>query len=89
LAETVIGLYKTDVIHRHGPRHKLQAVELAPLALGLLLKAAALLSGLLRCCAQGVDWFNNRRLFEPIGNVPPAEAEASHYVALEATPMAA
>ena len=22
-----------------------------------------------------VDWFNNRRLLEPIGNIPPAEAE--------------
>ena len=25
------------------------------------------------------DWFNNRRLLEPIGNVPPAEAEARYY----------
>jgi transposase InsO family protein len=24
----------------------------------------------------GVDWFNNRRLLEPIGNIPPAEFEA-------------
>ena len=22
-----------------------------------------------------VDWFNHRRLLEPIGNIPPAEAE--------------
>jgi len=26
-----------------------------------------------------VDWFNHRRLLEPIGNVPPAEAEARYY----------
>jgi transposase InsO family protein len=26
---------------------------------------------------QWIDWFNHRRLLEPIGNVPPAEAEAS------------
>ncbi len=26
-----------------------------------------------------VDWFNNRRLLEPIGNIPPAEAEANYY----------
>jgi transposase InsO family protein len=26
-----------------------------------------------------VDWFNNRRLLEPIGNIPPAEAEAAYY----------
>ena len=26
-----------------------------------------------------VDWFNNRRLLEPIGNIPPAEAEQAYY----------
>ena len=26
-----------------------------------------------------VDWFNNRRLLEPIGNVPPAEKEHEYY----------
>jgi len=26
-----------------------------------------------------VDWFNNRRLLEPIGHVPPAEFEARYY----------
>jgi transposase InsO family protein len=30
-----------------------------------------------------VDWFNNRRLMEPIGNIPPAEAEAAYYASLE------
>lgn len=28
---------------------------------------------------EWVDWFNNRRLLEPIGNIPPAEAEAHYY----------
>ena len=28
---------------------------------------------------EWVQWFNNRRLLEPIGNVPPAEAEARFY----------
>ncbi len=28
---------------------------------------------------EWVDWFNNRRLLEPIGNIPPAEAEARFY----------
>src|SRR5215471_13281934 len=32
---------------------------------------------------EWVDWFNNRRLLEPIGNVPPAEAEAAYYRELE------
>ena len=26
---------------------------------------------------EWVDWFNNRRLLDPIGNIPPAEAEAN------------
>jgi transposase InsO family protein len=28
---------------------------------------------------EWVDWFNNRRLLEPIGHIPPAEAEARYY----------
>jgi transposase InsO family protein len=36
-----------------------------------------------------VDWFNHRRLLEPIGNIPPAEAEANYYAAIETTPLAA
>src|SRR3546814_435243 len=59
LAETVIGLYKTEVIHRRGPWRSVEAVEIATL--------------------EWVDWFNNRRLLEPIGNIPPAEAEARYY----------
>jgi transposase InsO family protein len=69
LAETVIGLFKTEVIHRCGPWRSFEAVEFATL--------------------EWVDWFNNRRLLEPIGNVPPAEAEAAYHVQLEVTPMAA
>jgi hypothetical protein len=36
-----------------------------------------------------VDWFNHRRLLEPIGNSPPAEAEARYYAMLDETSMAA
>ncbi len=36
-----------------------------------------------------VNWFNNRRLLEPIGNIPPAEAEARYYAMQENIPMAA
>jgi putative transposase len=32
---------------------------------------------------EWVDWFNHRRLLEPIGNIPPAEAEALYYAARE------
>ena len=38
---------------------------------------------------EWVDWFNNHRLLEPIGNIPPAEAEANFYAALERSDMAA
>ena len=69
LAETVIGLFKAEVIRRLGPWRSLEAVEWATLAWG--------------------DWFNHRRLLEPIGNIPPAEAEARFYATLEATALAA
>ena len=38
---------------------------------------------------EWVDWFNNRRLLEPIGNIPPAEAEERYYAMLEQPAMAA
>ena len=37
---------------------------------------------------EWVDWFNHRRLLEPIGHVPPAEAEACYY-AMQGTLAAA
>jgi transposase InsO family protein len=63
LAETINGLYKTEVIRKRGPWRSFEAVEFATL--------------------EWVDWFNNRRLLEPIGNVPPAEAEARFYAQTE------
>jgi transposase InsO family protein len=59
LAETINGLYKTEVIRRRGPWRNIDAVEYATL--------------------EWVDWWNNRRLFEPIGHVPPAEFELEYY----------
>ncbi len=59
LAESVMALFKTEVIRRQGPWRSLDAVEFATLA--------------------WVDWFNTRRLLEPIGYVPPAEREAEYY----------
>lgn len=38
---------------------------------------------------EWVDWFNNRRLLEPIGNIPPAEAEARYYAQIEDAAKAA
>ncbi len=36
-----------------------------------------------------VDWFNNRCMLEPIGNIPPTEAEERYYAMLDDPPMAA
>jgi putative transposase len=69
LAETIIGLFKAEVIRRRGPWRNAEAVEFATLV--------------------WVDWFNHRRLLEPIGNIPPAEAEARHYEQLNQLPMVA
>ena len=38
---------------------------------------------------EWVDWFNHRRLLEPIGNIPPAEAEEQYYAAADNIDMAA
>ena len=38
---------------------------------------------------ERVDWFNNRRLLEPIGNIPPAEAEARWWAGQEQATIAA
>ena len=59
LAESVIGLYKTELIYRRGPWKTLEHVEFATL--------------------EWVDWFNQRRLLEPIGYLPPAEYERRYY----------
>jgi putative transposase len=69
LAETINGLFKTEVIRRRGPWRNLEAVEFATL--------------------EWVDWYNNRRLLEPIGNIPPAEAEARYYAAQQEIALAA
>jgi len=67
LAETIIGLYKTEVIEQLRPWPNAIAVELETLS--------------------WVEWFNNRRLLEPIGNIPPAEFETM-YDQEEASPVA-
>ena len=69
LAETINGLYKTEVIRQQGPWRNLEDVEFATLT--------------------WVVWFNHRRLLEPIGNVPPAEFEATYYEQLEGSARAA
>jgi len=69
LAETIIGLFKTEVIGGRGPWRTVEDVEYATLT--------------------WVDWFNHRRLLEPIGNIPPAEREEKYYLELETPAPAA
>ena len=38
---------------------------------------------------EWVEWFNHRRLLEPIGNIPPAEAEERYYAMLDQPALAA
>jgi transposase InsO family protein len=69
LADTINGLYKSEVIWRREPWRSFEQVEFATL--------------------EWVDWFNNKRLLEPIGNIPPAEAEARYYAQLDEPAIAA
>ena len=63
MAESVIGLYKTECIgttvFHEGPYKTVADVEYAT--------------------AGWVDWYNHRRLLGPIGFIPPAEAEDHYY----------
>lgn len=68
LAETIIGLYKTEVIRHRGPWHSSDMVEYASL--------------------EWVDWFNNRRLLEPIGDMPPAEKKIEYYRQMQESTVA-
>lgn len=69
LAETINGLYKTEVIRPRGPWRTVDDVEYATL--------------------EWIDWFNNRRLLKPIGDIPPVEFEMAYYRQEEGTAIAA
>ena len=69
LAESIIGLFKAEVIWPQGPWRSMESVEYAVL--------------------EWVDWFNNRRLLEPIGDIPPVELEQAYYRQCEDQAMAA
>jgi putative transposase len=59
LAETINGLYKTELIKPRKPWRSVEEVEYAT--------------------AEWVDWFNNHRLYEYCGDIPPVEMETAHY----------
>lgn len=74
LAETTIGLYKTECVcdgspFRHRPIRTLADLE--------------------EITSAWVHWYNNKRLMHRLGRVPPAEAEAAYYAAAEAAAPAA
>jgi transposase InsO family protein len=69
LAESIIGLFKTEIVRKRGPWKSIGPVELATL--------------------EWVDWYNNRRLLGPIGDIPPAELEQSYYEQLQESARAA
>ena len=68
LAESVIGLYKTELIRQRRPWRDLDHLEYATL--------------------EYVDWFNHRRLLEPIGDIPPTEKEANYHQEHTPAPLA-
>jgi len=73
LAETTIGLYKTECVRadspfRHGPIHTLADLE--------------------EITSTWVHWYNTRRLMHRLGRIPPAEAEAAYYAPTDAAPAA-
>ena len=74
LAETTIGLYKTECVRadspfRHGPIHTLADLE--------------------EITSAWVHWYNTRRLMHRLGRIPPAEAEAAYYAPTDAATPAA
>lgn len=69
MAETINGLYKTELIHKQGPWKSVETLEWETL--------------------KWITWFNQQRLLEPIGNIPPAEFEALYGQSQTAIPTAA
>ncbi len=68
MAESIIGLFKAEIIHRRGPWRNLDQVEYAVL--------------------EWIDWWNNRRILEPLDYLPPIEYQAAYYRA-QASPVGA
>lgn len=64
LAETTIGLYKTECIRAGSPFRRGPLTTLADLE---------------EATSAWVCWYNNERLMHRLGRIPPAEAETNHY----------
>jgi Integrase core domain len=59
LVESVIGLYKSELINPQRPWKTLEEAEIATL--------------------HYIGWFNNNRLYEENGDIPPVELEQAYY----------
>ena len=59
MAESIIGLYKAEVINRRDRWDSLEQVEWETM--------------------RWVAWFYHDRIYEALGDIPPAEHEANHY----------
>jgi transposase InsO family protein len=64
LAETTIGLYKTECIRENSPFRNGPLTTLADLE---------------EITSAWVHWYNNDRLMHRLGRIPPAEAEVNYY----------
>jgi putative transposase len=73
LAETTIGLFKTEAVGRGspfltGPLRTIDDVEYATM--------------------EWVDWYNGRRLHSQLNYIPPDEYETTYYAQTQASPPA-
>ena len=66
LAESTIGLFKTEAMAKNNPFHQGPFTAIADVEYAT---------------TGWVDWYNNRRLHTSIGDIPPAEFEVNHYTA--------
>ena len=64
LAETTIGLFKTEAMAKNNPFNKVPFKTITDVEYAT---------------AGWVNWYNNRRLHSAIGTVPPAEFELTYY----------
>ena len=64
LAESTIGLFKTECFRPGSPFHSGPFTTIADVEYATL---------------GWVDWYNQRRLHSTLGNVPPDEYEATYY----------
>ena len=66
LAESTIGLFKTEAMAKNNPFHQGPFTAIADVEYAT---------------TGWVDWYNNRRLHTSIGDIPPTEFGVNYYTA--------